>query len=94
MLARPICCKRAREGMASLENSGSPGTTFAIAWAATVPEDPVEWEHIARGTLLLAESRIQLPVRGGGFWLLWLANLPERPDGSYQTRITDIRFTS
>jgi hypothetical protein len=73
--------------------SGSPGTTFAIAWAATVPEDPVEWEHTARGTLLLAESRIQLPVRGGGFWLLWLTNLPERPDGSYQTRITDIRFT-
>ncbi|MCL1600081.1 MAG: hypothetical protein M3112_00930 [Actinomycetia bacterium] len=72
--------------------SGSPGTTFAIAWAASAPEDPAEWEHIARGTLLLAESRIQLPIRGGGFWLLWLTNLPERPDGSYQTRITDIRF--
>ncbi len=71
---------------------GSPGTTFSVAWAATMPADPVEWGHIARGTLLRAESRIQLPVRGGGLWLLWLTDLPERPDGSYQARIADIRF--
>jgi serine/threonine protein kinase len=71
---------------------GSPGTTFTVAWSATLPSGPQEWEHVARGTLLRAESRMQLPVRGGGFWLLWLTDLPERPDGSFQTRITDIRF--
>ncbi len=72
--------------------SGTSGTAFTIAWAAALPDDPVEWEHVARGTLHRAQSRIQLPVRGGGLWLLWLTDLPERPDGSYQSGITDIRF--
>jgi hypothetical protein len=72
---------------------GSPGTAFSVAWAATVPEDPNEWEHVARGTLLRAGSRVQLPVRGGGLWLLWLTDLPERPDGSFQARITNLRFS-
>jgi len=73
--------------------NGSPGTALAIAWAPVMPEDPIEWEHIARGTLQRAESRIQLPVRGGGLWLLWLTDLPERADGSYQARLVDVRFT-
>ena len=72
--------------------TGSPGTAFSVAWAPTLPTDPNAWEHVARGTLLRAESRVQLPVRGGGLWLLWLTDLPERPDGSYQSRITDVRF--
>jgi len=71
---------------------GSPGTAYTIGWAASIPADTTEWEHIARGTLQRAESRIQLPVRGGGLWLLWLTDLVERPDGSYQTQITDVRF--
>ena len=71
---------------------GTATTAFSVGWAATVPENPTEWEHVARGTLLRAELRIQLPVRGGGFWLLWFTDLPERPDGSYQARITDVRF--
>jgi hypothetical protein len=72
--------------------NGTPGTTFSVAWAATMPTDPDQWGHVARGTLLRAGSRIQLPIRGGGLWLVWLTDLPERPDGSYQARITDIRF--
>lgn len=71
---------------------GSAAAAFTIAWAATMPVDPSEWEHMARGTLQRAESRIQLPVRGGGLWLLWLTDLPQRPDGSFQALITDIRF--
>jgi serine/threonine protein kinase len=72
--------------------SGSPNTAFTLAWAPGMPTDPDEWEHVARGTLLRAESSVQLPVRGGGLWLVWLTDLPDRPDGSYQARITDIRF--
>jgi len=72
--------------------SGSPDTAFTIGWASTMPDDLTDWEHIARGTLQRAESRIQVPVRGGGLWLMWLTNLPERPDGSYQAQIADIRF--
>jgi serine/threonine protein kinase len=72
--------------------TGSPGTAFTIAWASTMPQDPLEWEQVARGTLQPAESRLQVPVRGGGLWLLWLTDLPERTDGSYQAQINDIRF--
>jgi hypothetical protein len=73
--------------------NGSTGTAFTIAWATGLPENPGDWEHVARGTLQRAESRIQLPVRGGGLWLLWLTDLPERPDGSYQALITDVQFS-
>lgn len=72
--------------------TGSLGTVFSVGWAPEPPESPLEWERLARGTLLQAESRIQLPIRAGGLWLLWLTDLPERPDGSFQARITDVRF--
>ena len=72
--------------------SGSPGTMFDIGWSITQPEDPTEWEHIARGTLQRAAVKIQLPIRAGGVWLLWLTDLPERSDGSYQSQISDVRF--
>jgi serine/threonine protein kinase len=72
--------------------TGSPGTAFTLGWIASMPESPLEWERLARGTLQRTESRIQVPIRGGGLWLLWLTDLPERPDGSFQTRISDVRF--
>lgn len=71
---------------------GTPGTVFSIGWSPTIPPHPAEWEHIARGTLQLAQSRIGLPLRGGGFWLLWITQLPVRPDGSYLAEISDVRF--
>lgn len=73
---------------------GSAGTTYAIGWADSVPDDPTEWEHIARGTLQTSEVRIQIPLRGGGVWRLWLVDLPERPDGSFQAVINEVRFGS
>ncbi|MEN8039908.1 MAG: hypothetical protein ABFR95_00210 [Actinomycetota bacterium] len=72
--------------------NGSPGAAYTISWAAALPAFASEWEHIARGTLQRAESRLNVPVRGGGLWLLWLTDLPQRADGSYQAEITDIRF--
>jgi len=74
--------------------AGTEGTTYLIGWSDTVPEDPATWEHIGRGTLQQAEVRMQLPVRGGGYWRLWLTNLPERSDGSFQSEISQVRFTS
>jgi serine/threonine protein kinase len=71
---------------------GSADTTFLLGWADAVPEDPEAWEHIARGTLLASEVQFQLPVRGGGVWRLWLIDLPERADGSYQAVINEVRF--
>ncbi len=74
--------------------TGSADTTYLIGWSGTMPEDPSMWEHIGRGTLQTSAVRMQLPVRGGGFWRLWLTNLPERTDGSYQSSITHVQFTS
>ncbi len=72
--------------------TGTAGTTYLIGWAEAVPENPQDWEHIGRGTLQEAEVRMQLPVRGGGVWRLWLTDLPEGADGSYRTEISDIYF--
>lgn len=72
--------------------SGSPDTSFTMSWSPTLPTDPTGWEHMARGTLQRAGTRMRLPVRGGGLWRLWLTDLPERPDGSFQAVITDVRF--
>jgi hypothetical protein len=74
--------------------TGTAGTTFLIGWSATMPDDPTRWEHIGRGTLQTAPVGMQLPVRGDGFWRLWLTDLPEQSDGSYRSEIFDIAFTS
>ncbi|MDK1018859.1 MAG: hypothetical protein QGD89_05615 [Actinomycetota bacterium] len=72
--------------------AGSPGTTYTIRWASSLPEDPRQWEHLSRGTLHRAQSRIQLPLRGGGLWLLWITGLPEQVNGTYQSQISEARF--
>jgi len=73
--------------------TGTDGTTYLIGWSNTLPDDPTQWEHIARGTLQEAEVRVHLPGRVGGIWRLWLTDLPERLDGSYRAEIEDVYFT-
>lgn len=72
--------------------TGTAGTTFSIGWSTRIPDNVASWEHVGRGTLLESETRLQLPRRVGGVWRLWLTNLPERGDGSHQSRISVIRF--
>ena len=72
--------------------TGSPGTTYLVGWAPSTPSVATDWEHVARGTLQQSETRIQLPNRIGGLWRLWLTGLPERADGSFQSRISQVRF--
>lgn len=74
--------------------SGTPGTVYSIGWNARLPDDPTEWEHIARGTLQASGNRIQLPVRVTGVWRLWLTDLDARDDGTYQSRVSSVRFDS
>lgn len=73
---------------------GTAGTTYLVGWEQRIPDDPTEWEHVARGTLQASETRIQLPQRIGGVWRLWLTGLPERSDGTYQSRIAEVRFVT
>ena len=72
--------------------TGTPGTRYVTGWAPSLPDDATEWEHIARGTLQAAETRVQLPGRLGGLWRLWLVGLPERSDGTFQSRISEVGF--
>jgi hypothetical protein len=74
--------------------TGAADTTYLIGWAQNLPDTTDAWERIARGTLMSGENRIQLPVRAGGLWLLWLTALPERADGTFQSRIAIARFVA
>lgn len=74
--------------------SGTPGTVYGVGWSPSLPADPAEWEHMARGTLQASGNRIQLPVRVSGVWRLWLTDLDAREDGTYQSRVSSVRFES
>ena len=74
--------------------SGSSGATYVLGWATEVPEDALAWETVGRGTIQPWETRIQLPLRAGGVWRIWLTSLPQRPDGAYLGRIDEVRFVS
>ena len=74
--------------------SGTAETSYVVSWSAAIPDDPDDWEHVGRGTLQHAEVSMQLPVRGGGLWRLWLTDLPEQSDGSFRSEISSVRFTS
>jgi hypothetical protein len=74
--------------------TGTKDTVYRLGWGEAIPDDPTAWEHIAGGTLQASTTRIQLPFRAGGVWRLWLAGLPETPDGAHQSRIADVLFVA
>ena len=74
--------------------NGTPGTVYLVGWSRSLPDDPGEWEHLARGTLQASGNRIQLPMRSDGVWRLWLTGLDEREDGTYQSRVASVAFPS
>jgi serine/threonine protein kinase len=76
-----------------VEVLGSSETRFTLEWAPAIPEDPGGWQRVTAGTILDGRSRLQLPRRDGGAWLLWLTSLPERDDGEYfYSDLNEVRF--
>jgi hypothetical protein len=69
----------------------SEGTLFAIRWAETLPTQLDGWQQVASGTAISPVQQIQLPSRSGGFWLIWLTNLPPQDEGYFST-MRDVRF--
>ncbi len=65
----------------TIEFDASIETGYEIRWAPTVPESIVDWEAIAEGRVAgdpsaaFGTTRVELPSRDGGFWLLWLTEL-------------------
>ena len=77
----------------SFELRASDGVVFSLLWSSAVPDEFDGWKHAATGTVLGGRSRIQLPRRDGGTWLLWLTQLPLQDGGdSYHAEVYEVRF--
>jgi hypothetical protein len=71
--------------------TGTPATRYQFAWSE-IGTELGGFEEIGSGTLLDATTRMQLPSRSGGAWLLWIVEVPEAEDGSFQAAISGVRF--
>ncbi|RPI23293.1 MAG: hypothetical protein EHM57_04180 [Actinobacteria bacterium] len=76
---------------AGIQITGTPTTRFELAWAETAGAMD-SFEASGSGTLLDAATRMQLPARSGGSWLLWIVDVPQNEDGSFQAAISGVRF--
>lgn len=78
----------------AFEAIGSEGTRFTISWAGAIPDDFADWEPITSGTLLAGRTRVTLPERPVGVWLVWLTDLPRVEDDRYRTELNEVRWLS
>jgi hypothetical protein len=70
----------------------SDGSVFDLYWSAQRFETPDLWERVASGSATPGTIGINLPSRTDGFWLLWLTELTQQDDGTFQTSIAELRF--
>lgn len=91
---------------AALAFDASIGTSYEVRWAQTLPDELGEWETISTGVVAgetgasSGTTEVVLPPRQGGFWLIWLTDLPvqgqsddDPPRDFYYSFIFDVRFT-
>ncbi len=71
--------------------SVSPGTEVEIRWTADFRRNPSEWELVATARATASVIAVDLPVRSGGLWLIWIIQLPADED-RYRAAIGEIRF--
>lgn len=85
----------------------SPGTTWEVRWAQTLPTDISGWEIVATGSIASGGQdepvhvTTELTPRTGGFWLLWLTELSpqgqsdtEPPQDFYYSFVYEVRFSA
>ena len=70
----------------------SVGTRFEIHWSDTFYLQLDEWDRIAGAQAPPGTTFVDLPPREGGFWLVWLTDLPRHADGSFFASISEVRF--
>ena len=70
----------------------SVGTRFEIHWSDTFYPQLDEWARIAGAQAPRGTTFVDLPPREGGFWLVWLTDLPRQADGSFFALISEVRF--
>ncbi len=70
----------------------SVGTRFEIHWSDVFYPQLDEWARIATAQAPPGTTFVDLPPREGGFWLVWLTDLPSHSDGSFFASISEVRF--
>lgn len=76
----------------SMELAGmSQDTLYSIRWSERLRDDPDAWQQIASGNAVGTDTRIQLPERTDGFWLVWLTSIPPQDEG-YFSALAEVRF--
>lgn len=78
----------------TVELVASPDAGFRIGWAPSVPTSFDRWDFLVSGTTVDGTTRLALPSRDGGVWLLWFTDLPEQSNGKRFARIAEIAFLS
>ena len=89
-----------------MDFEASGATEYQIRWAQTLPDALAGWEVVVTGTVpgqagpAIGRVSLELPERDGGFWLLWLTDLPlqgqtddDPPRDFYYTFVYEVRFT-
>jgi len=71
--------------------SVSPGTEVEIRWTPDFRRNPSEWELVATARAVASLIAVELPVRSGGLWLVWIIQLPADED-LYRSSIGEISF--
>ena len=79
---------------AVVEMAASPESGFRIGWAQETPSSFEDWVFEVSGTAGTDITRLELPKRDGGVWLLWFTDLPEQSNGKRYARIAEIQFLS
>lgn len=74
-----------------VEIAAEPTMRFTVSWSATLPEVPEGWQRVGAGQVLAGSTRLDLPHREDGVWLIWVTSLAERPGGAYGAWISEIR---
>ena len=76
----------------AIEVTGTPDTRFTVAWNATLPDVPGEWDRIGAAQILTGTTRLDVAYREDGFWLVWITTLPEQSNGTFATSVSEIRL--
>ncbi|HVR78154.1 MAG TPA: hypothetical protein VMS99_07135 [Acidimicrobiia bacterium] len=70
----------------------SPGTVFELLWADEPLDGLDGWNRVVAASAPTGVARFTLAPREGGYWLLWMTDLPEQSDGTFFAELSEVRF--
>jgi len=70
----------------------SPETVFELLWADEPLDGLDGWNRVVAASAPTGAARFTLAPRDGGYWLLWMTDLPEQSDGTYFVELSEVRF--